>query len=278
MRRDVQIAAAVLALVATTLILGLFGDGFGREESRKAAAAAGQAALPPDLGRSRQAIVATPAPQAGAMLPAAASPAQNTGAGLPPNYIGRDLELFEAHWQGMDARLLDQELRRKLKYPRGLRGILIDEVTLNAADAGFLAGDVIVDVERTRVTTLEEFQRQTRALRNRRQAAVSVLRKGERKADGRFAMVRITLVLRADPDLGYAQVEGAPMILPGDGRPHPYRGACTRCHAVGVGFELTPDPDLITLPPPPILRGTATQELSPHRDRGPCVACHVITR
>ena len=33
--------------------------------------------------------------------------------------------------------------------------------------------------------------------------------------DGRFTGNAATLVLSADKDLGFAQVEGAPMILPG---------------------------------------------------------------
>ncbi len=222
--------------------------------------------------------MAVAAPRQAAMVRVAQPVEDAPEAAPPPNYIPSDIQLFEAHWQGMDVRLLDSELRRKLKYPRGLQGILIDEVTLNAARSGLLAGDVIIHVMNDRVTTLEGFQKSSRTVRGLRQTTLTVLRKSDWGEDGRFAVKRTTLVLRGDPDLGFAQVEAAPMILPGDGRPHLYRGACTRCHAVGIGFELTPDPDLITLPPPPILHATVVKEISLHRYRGPCEACHVIKR
>ena len=124
---------------------------------------------------------------------------------------------------------------------------------------------------------LEEFQLQTKAVRNRQQATITVLRKGQQADNGLFAMRQITVVLPAESILGFAQAEGAPMILPGAPRPHPYRGPCTTCHTIGVGLELTPDPDLTSLAPPPISQATAETGISPHRDRGPCQACHRIT-
>jgi mono/diheme cytochrome c family protein len=139
-----------------------------------------------------------------------------------------------------------------------------------------LAGDVIVQVNNDRVTTLEEFQQSSRWVRNLSQVPLTVLRKGDQTQNGRFTITRMTLLLRAEPDLGFAQVEAAPMIAPGDGRPHRYRGPCTVCHTIGTGFELTPDPDLIVLPPPAITKATADTGVSPHLDRGPCIACHTI--
>ncbi len=272
MRPKVLFAAIGIAIAASAVFVWLFSDGSGL--GGPPPPVIGASGVPPLV-----VPMAAPAARPAAMVPVARPVGGGAEAGLrPPNYIPSDIQLFEAHWQGMDARLLDSELRRKLKYPRGLLGILIDEVTLNAARAGFLAGDVIVQVVNRRVTTLEEFQQSSRAVRGLRQASITVLRKGDWKEDGRFAMRRITLALRGDPDLGFAQVEAAPMILPGDGRPHPYRGACTSCHTVGIGFELTPDPDLITLPPPPISHAIVVKEVSPHRNRGPCEACHVIRR
>ncbi|MEO5374202.1 MAG: PDZ domain-containing protein [Alphaproteobacteria bacterium] len=208
-------------------------------------------------------------------------PAGDGGAGgpaEPPNYVPRMVQLFEAHWQGLDGRLMTEELRRKLKFPPGLQGILVGEVTLNAAAAGILAGDVIIRVEDAAVATIEEFQHQTRRVKDRPQAAVTLLRKGRADTGGGVAMSQLTVLLRGEPDLGFAQVEGAPMILPGAERPHPYRGACTNCHPIGRGFELTPDPDLITLPPPPITADAAARGMRPHEDHGPCEACHVIMR
>jgi hypothetical protein len=196
----------------------------------------------------------------------------------PPNFLPRDIQLSEAHWQGMDVARLTAELRQKLKYPKGLEGIMIDEVTLNSAGSGFLAGDIITHVAEVRVRTLEEFQQSSRSVRGESKATLVVLRKAERRENGRYAVRRVSLVLRGDPDLGFAQLEAAPMILPGDGRPHSHRGPCTLCHSVGKGFELTPDPDMITLPPPTLSHASVVKGISPHRDRGPCEACHLITR
>ncbi len=200
-----------------------------------------------------------------------------TAAQVPPNYLPAKIELYEAHWQGLDARKLDAELRKKLKFTPGLKGLLVGEVSLAAGDSGMLAGDVIVEVNGNPVATLEEFQRQTRLVRDEQTAKVKVHRKIDEMRDGRYVMRRLVLVIRGEPDLGMAQVEGAPMITAGDPRPHSYRGPCTDCHTIGTGFELTPDPDLITLPPPPITQAVATSGQMPHRNRGPCVACHVVT-
>ncbi len=225
--------------------------------------------LPPGAGNTQNEFA--PA----VLLPVAA----NAGvADVAPNYVGPGIQIYEAHWQGMDTKQFNEEIRRKLKYPRGFNGVLIGEVTMAAADSGLRAGDVIVLLEGVPVTTLEDFQRQTKTLRARRQAAVSVMRKGKQTQDGRFIMSRRTFVLRANDQLGFAQVETAPMIVAGDPPPHPYRGPCTRCHAIGEGFELVPDPDLINLPPPTIAAAVAAQGQPPHRDFGPCEACHVIVQ
>lgn len=192
-----------------------------------------------------------------------------------PNFVPRKLKVFEGHWQGMDGRLMTEELARKLNYPRGVQGVLLGEVTLNAAFSGLLGGDVVVRIDDTPVTNMEDFQAATRNVANRSEARISVIRKDNRP--GAPVLRKLTVVLReAEGGLGFAQLEGAPMILPGDPRPHGYRGACTDCHPVGQGFELAPDPDLISLPPPAITRDAVTRGVSPHEIRGPCEACHVI--
>jgi hypothetical protein len=124
------------------------------------------------------------------------------------------------------------------------------------------------------VPTIEEWQRVSREVANRTEALLTILR----KEGGRSSLVMRTLnlVLRAEDTLGFVQVEAAPMILPGDPRPHVDRGPCTSCHPIGKGLELTPDPDLISLPPPVISQRQAAQLGSPHENRGPCEACHVI--
>ncbi|MBF0323441.1 MAG: PDZ domain-containing protein [Alphaproteobacteria bacterium] len=192
-----------------------------------------------------------------------------------PNFVPRNLKVFEGHWQGMDGRLMTEELARKLNYPRGVQGVLLGEVTLNAAFSGLLGGDVVVRIDDTPVTNMEDFQAASRNVANRSEARISVIRKDNRP--GAPVLRKLTVVLRAaEGGLGFAQLEGAPMILPGDPRPHGYRGACTDCHPVGQGFELSPDPDLISLPPPAITRDAVTRGISSHEVRGPCEACHVI--
>lgn len=287
MKSKVLISSVGLALIGAVALIGFVNDGFGRKDfvAHRSGAVAGNTASP-----SFRAAAALAAAQPVQLSPRAAirpgQQAPRDAVGLdtrtvpltatPGNFIPKQIELSEAHWQGMDTMRLTRELRRKLKFPRGLKGILIDEVTLNAVKSGFLAGDVIVQVNNDRVTTLEEFQQSSRKVRNLSQVPLTVFRKGDQTQNGRFAITRLTLLLRAEPDLGFAQVEAAPMIAPGDGRPHPYRGSCTGCHTIGKGFELTPDPDLIILPPPAITRAAADKGVSPHLDRGPCIACHTI--
>lgn len=297
-----------IAVIGAAVMIGFFTDGFGRNGSgaRQKNAAGGQplmgAPLSPDLmsqsagaslvgiagftppmsipgDSSAPATMAAPMGGAAVMAPMA-QPAQPAGPAVistPANFIGDAIKLAEAHWQGMEAVSLTSELRRKLRYPQGLEGLLIDEVTLNAARSGFLAGDIIVNVGNDRIITLEDILRSSMKVRDLTQAPITVLRKADKAPDGRFAMTSVTLVLRAEPYLGFAQVETAPMIPAGATRPHPERGPCTDCHAIGKGLDLTPDPGLINLPPPAISQTTAAKGVSPHRDRGPCVACHVIT-
>ena len=121
----------------------------------------------------------------------------------------------------MEAVSLTSELRRKLRYPQGLEGLLIDEVTLNAARSGFLAGDIIVNVGNERIVTLEDILSSSMKVREMAQVPITVLRKIDKTVDSRFAMTSVTLVLRAEPVLGFAQVETAPQIFAGATRPIP---------------------------------------------------------
>ncbi|MBF0281867.1 MAG: PDZ domain-containing protein [Zetaproteobacteria bacterium] len=194
-----------------------------------------------------------------------------------PNFLPAKLQLFEAHWQGMDTRRLDAELRQKLKYPKGLKGVMIEEVTLVAAASGLLAADIIVRIMDQRVETLEDFQLATRQFQNETAVNVGVLRPTkELNDDGRYKVQSLSITMQDELPLGFAQVEAAPMILPGSQRPHPHRGACTNCHNIGTGFELATPPDMITLPPPAITMNDVRKGIMPHRDRGECMACHVI--
>lgn len=198
----------------------------------------------------------------------------------PPNsgnFIPSTMKLYEAHWQGMDVMKLTSELRQQLGYPRGMQGVIINEVTLNAALSGMLGGDIIVGIRDVPVTELESFVEATRQVKHLRHAAVTVMRKGkERDENGRYVMQRRVHIIRTHIELGFAQAEGAPMILPGDPRPHGYRGPCTDCHTIGDGTFTMPDPDLIILPPPDLTNKQIQSGERPHRDRGPCIACHLV--
>ena len=177
-------------------------------------------------------------------------------------YIDPNIKLAEGHWQGMEAMELTSELKMKLQLPASLNGLMVDEVTLNAAASGLLGGDILVEVDGRRVSSLKELLKESRRVRNRNRVPLTVVRNGR----------PLTVKLKAREELGFAQVETAPMIIPGLMMPHPYRGACTECHPIGTGGHVAPDPDGITLPPPPIQAGMKR----PHQDRGPCIACHVI--
>lgn len=192
------------------------------------------------------------------------------------SYRAPTIQLSEAHWQGLEAIPLTSELKKKLELPPDLQGVLIDEATMAALDSGLRAGDVLVAVNGNPVKTLEGVLRESKRVKRLRSVTMTVQR-GRRMVAGRAtAYRRIDLhriVLSVKDELGFAQVETAPMILSGDITPHAYRGPCTQCHAIGTLGHMVPDPDLITLPAPPIRASTPR----PHQDRGPCVACHVIT-
>ncbi|MBF0621335.1 MAG: PDZ domain-containing protein [Magnetococcales bacterium] len=177
-------------------------------------------------------------------------------------FIAKEVQLSEAHWQGLEAIPLSSEIKKKLKLPAKLEGLLIDEVSLNAALSGLLAADILMVVNATRVKSLDDLLEVSKRVQARRSVAMTVYRKGVQKI----------FVMSAEDNLGYAQVETAPMILPGEIMPHPYRGPCTRCHTVGTTGHMVPDPDGIILPPPPI----SVDAPRPHQDRGPCKACHVM--
>ena len=292
MKHETVVSVTILTVV-TTVVIGVWSGGFGLIGHKASSPAPTWSGVAPqgavtlfpsvnavngfDIGAATPIVAAAPGGPRGA-VGGGVDGAVEAVAPKAPNFVPQVVQLYEAHWQGMDTRLLTAELRRKLRFPEGLEGILVGEVSLAAGRSGLLGGDVIVAVEGQPVSTLETFQEATRAVADRTQATIAVLRKtGPKDQNGvRAAMLRLTLSLAAERPLGFAQVEGAPMIKAGDPRPHPDRGACTQCHSIGTGFELAPDPDLITLPPPVLAREAAARGARPHEDRGPCQACHVI--
>ncbi|MBF0290184.1 MAG: PDZ domain-containing protein [SAR324 cluster bacterium] len=194
--------------------------------------------------------------------PAPVNPNLAPGNTAVPDYISPRVQLSEGHWQGMEVIELTAELKQKLKIPMELEGVLIDEVTLNAMESGMKAGDILLAIEKNRVRTIEDVVAFSKRLQNRKSVAMTVLRQDR----------QMVFILRSKEALGFTQAETAPMILPSDIMPHPYRGRCTKCHPIGTTGHITPDPDGIPLDVPPIPKGVN----SPHRNRGPCQACHVI--
>ncbi|MEO5339580.1 MAG: PDZ domain-containing protein [Magnetococcus sp. MYC-9] len=189
-------------------------------------------------------------------------PALPSAGGVPRAFVAPNIQLAEAHWQGLEAIPLTVELKKKLKLPMALQGLLLDETTLAAAEAGLRAGDVLVAINGTPVTTLEGVLRESKRVKRLKAVTLVVQRAGRLHP----------IVLTVPDELGFAQVETAPMILSGDIAPHSYRGPCTQCHAIGTGGHMVPDPDLVTLPAPAIRAGVPR----PHQDRGACEACHTI--
>jgi hypothetical protein len=213
---------------------------------------------------SRQGTPAQALPTQGAI---GASPeAINAGAALPaqiqPPRRSARIQVSEGHWQGMEAMELTTELKRKLNLAASMQGLLIDEVTMQSADSGLMAGDIMIGVGDRPVLTLRDFSDASKRVMNRNSVLITVIRGGRVK----------TFMLRTRGPLGFAQLETAPMILPGEITPHPYRGPCDKCHAIGTTGHLVPDPGEVTLPPPTVQANAR----SPHQDRGPCAKCHKI--
>ncbi len=183
----------------------------------------------------------------------------------PPIYRGTDnnmKKVMEAHWQGMEVVPLTWELAAKLGIPLNEKGVFIDETTMAAADSGLIAKDIIKSINGIKITDLNEFYTVTKRLKNKNKAPMGIKRGND----------TMTIDLIVPDELGFAQLESAPMILAGAIPPHRYRGSCTDCHAIGSTGELHPDPDNVTLSPPPISKKTK----SPHRYRGKCKLCHIV--
>ncbi|MCG6552110.1 MAG: PDZ domain-containing protein [Candidatus Magnetominusculus sp. LBB02] len=178
-----------------------------------------------------------------------------------------EMVLQEGHWIGLETIPLTPAIAKANGIPAGVEGVLVDEVTLVAANSGLLAGDVIMAINDAKVTDLPTFRAATRPTAMARQAAVTVYRTGAQKKIN---------VLSVE-ELGIAQMEAAPMILPTDTAPHGYYGPCSMCHsiaktAVNTGQLAKDAGDVLTKVPPPIKWGATP----PHRDRGQCTNCHKI--
>ncbi|MBW8036472.1 MAG: PDZ domain-containing protein, partial [Planctomycetes bacterium] len=206
---------------------------------------------------------ATRMPPASGTIPPAPSAALPSP--LEQNAAGK--KFIEGHWLGLEVIPLTAELATEYKIPKGENGILVDEVTLEAAESGILAGDMIQVIGGLPVRDLREFFNVTQRERvqEAKQVQVGVSRRGRKMS--------FLMIARNTTMLGFAQMEAAQPIQPGALRPHRYMGVCTDCHIfMKTGGQLATDAGDI-LPNPPAIPRDAKPG---HRDRGQCNSCHTI--
>jgi len=175
-------------------------------------------------------------------------------------------ELVEGHWLGMEVIPLVPELAMEFNIAPDTKGILVDEISLESAESGVLAGDMVVAVDGFATPDLYAFTEATRRVRNRTSAKILVNRRGE----------LLEYTISSTRPMGFSQNESAQPIRPGAISPHRSRGrACTECHIImETGGQLPIDAGDISPSPPPIIRGA----VAPHEDRGQCNTCHVILK
>ncbi len=178
-----------------------------------------------------------------------------------------DKILQEGHWIGLETIPLTAAIATANNIPDHVSGVLIDEVTLIAADSGLLAGDVISAVEGLKVVDLKSFKAGTSQVASSTTATVTIFRNGQ----------YLKIPINAGEQLGIAQMEAAPMILPTDVSPHGYYGPCNKCHTISKTAKNTAQlrkdaGDVLTVAAPPIAWGVE----APHRNRGTCTNCHTI--
>jgi hypothetical protein len=205
-------------------------------------------AAPPTSGRTREAL-----PNATTL----SSPREQNAAGK---------EFFEGHWLGLEVIALIPELAKLYQVQDGESGVLVDEITLEAAESGLLAGDVVQSIDECPTPDLKAFFLATQHVEEQKEARAAVSRRG----------AKMTFLIRArnTRSLGFAQMEAAQPIKPGAISPHKQRErACTECHIIMLtGGQLPTDAGDLVSTPPPITRG-ATR---PHGNRGRCNVCHEI--
>jgi hypothetical protein len=228
------------------------------------------ATVPPDA-----APICSRLPGSASMQPVALSPAMpapglpDTGTlPSPTQQNAAKKEFIEGHWLGLEVIPLTPELATEYLIPKREKGLLVDEITLESAESGILAGDMVHAIESYPTPNLEEFLRATVRVKTLREARVEVARRGR----------IMTFVMRArnTPELGFAQMEAAQPIQPGALSPHRSRGRpCTECHIImQSGGQLPTDAGDILPNPGPIPMGAPR----PHAYRGPCNTCHRIVR
>jgi hypothetical protein len=172
--------------------------------------------------------------------------------------------LWEGHWLGMETMELAPELATEYKIPAGVKGVLVDEVSLEAAESGLLAGDMVQAIDGVPTPDLAAFTEATRRVKNKNSAEMLVSRQG----------YMLKLKISAERALGFSQNEAASPIPPGSISPHRTRSKpCTACHIIMQnGGQLAIDAGDILPNPPPIKEGAVPI----HENRGKCKNCHVI--
>jgi len=216
------------------------------------AAAAAPAALTPTAAAPAVALPDAKAPRAALVSPRDQNAARK--------------EFIEGHWLGLEVIPLTPELAREYQIPPRETGILVDEITLEAAESGILAGDMVQSIEGRPTPDLRAFFLATQRVQNQARAAVAVNRRGQ--------PMTFSMKARNTQALGFAQMEAAQPIPPGAISPHRARSkACTECHIImQTGGQLPTDAGDILPNPPPIARDATM----PHRYRGQCATCHVV--
>ena len=175
-------------------------------------------------------------------------------------------ELVEGHWLGMEVIPLMPELAKEFNITPGTKGVLVDEISLESAESGVLAGDMVIAVDDFATPDLTAFTEATRKVKNEKKSRILVSRRG-RILEFTMSCVRT---------LGFSQNEAAQPIKPGAISPHRSRGrACTECHIIMVtGGQLPTDAGDIVATVPPIIKGA----VCPHENRGKCQMCHVVLK
>ena len=205
--------------------------------------------------------------QATFQLPGLGGPSPG-GLPSPRQQNAASKEFIEGHWLGLESIPLTPELATEYRIPKGEHGVLVDEVTLEAAESGILAGDMVHAIEGYPTPNLKEFFVATQRVRNQRTAKVEVGRRGQ--------TMTFVMEARNAPELGFSQMEAAQPIQPGALSPHRMRSKpCTSCHVIMTsGGQLPTDAGDILPNPPPISLGATP----PHPYRGACNNCHQIIK
>ena len=174
--------------------------------------------------------------------------------------------LVEGHWLGMELIPLTPELATEYLVPENTEGLLVDEVSLESAECGFLAGDMVEAVDGVKTPDLLAFTEATRLVQTRESAEVLIYRRGR----------LMKIFMKSERSLGFSQNEAAQPIQPGAISPHRVRSQpCTACHIImRNGGQLPTDAGDILPNPPPIVKGA----VAPHSFRGQCKNCHVVLK